>query len=145
MLIGGAVLAVTYSLHKIVPAMVTVVSPTPSPTPTPTEEPATDVTLYLDAACTTPMPAGYVINFGTFTAESFSPVSTDLWFKGTEIDYSTIAVTDDLAEYDVIPFVGLPDVGLTDHPCLLRLTLPLAIPVGVYSFQVTVTGSGSGG
>lgn len=98
------------------------------------------VKLYTDALCTTEVSSSYLHNFGT-VAEGGTP-QLPLWFKASEINPTTVSVSDDLAGYDVQFLVGTPMASVPGKPCTLALWLPNTLPAGVYEFNFTVTGTG---
>lgn len=101
--------------------------------------PITEVTLYTDALCTTPIPADYIHNFGSVT-EGGTP-QNPLWFKADEITPESVnVVAVGLPEGATLGFlVGTPMNAIEGKPTTLALWLS-GVPVGTYDFDMTVTG-----
>ena len=131
-LLAGSVYAITYNLNKTIGATVTITAPEPEPT---------EVTLYTDALCSTPIPVGYIHNFGT-VLQGGTP-QNPLWFKAAEINPATIAIatTGLPGDAQVAFFVGTPMGGQPGQPCTIAMWLPSDLPAGTYDFSFTVTGT----
>ena len=94
--------------------------------------------LYTDALATIPFTRTH--HFGT-VVEGGTP-QNPLWFRAAEIAPATVkAVADGLPTGASLSYVvGTPMGGQPGKPCPLALWLN-SMPVGTYSFTITITGS----
>lgn len=138
LLLGGVVFATAYNLNKTFNATVTITSP---PEPPPPPPPPVEVTLYTDALATVPIPGDYIHEFGSY--EEGATPQKPLWFRSSEIAPSSVvaSATGLPGSASLLAMVGTPMNALPEKPCVLALALQ-DMPVGAYSFSITITGSG---
>ncbi len=145
---AGIALGASVSLNKTFPATGTI-QPSPTASPPPPPPMPTQVTLYTDALATTPIPDGYIHDFGTVAWDG--TLQKPLWFKADEIDPSTVQVTATglPAGGSLVATVGTPDETINGRPTELMLKVEgiqntsTTDPI-VLNFTVTVTGTGTG-